>query len=485
MTSAPVIVVGAGLAGLTTAYELHKAGVEVLVLEARSRIGGRVETFTYDDGAVAEAHMEEYWERSPAYGLLRELDLPLAEDVAHSTVIIDGRLHLYAGEGDRDEYLAGIFSAAERRAFLRWNAETWEQYEQLHATGLADRPLPPDLQALMTISFADHVRGQRLPHRVEEWIRVTLETEIAIEWECVSALDAIDEMRVFLDSPDGFGERNFHVQGGNSGFVEALARALPEDAIQTRTTVTQVVDRSGGVTVRFTDAAGAERSVEGSYAVVTVPLFQLDQVAFDPPLGADCRRAIETTRFGSYLKVLFRVRPEIARTWERHDDRLFTLLSDSSVGTIYDSSGFADQPDPPRDLVMTLLLHGRFATALGSRSNDGIAALTAANMDALLVREDVHGPAVPLFPGFSSYVTSVRVFDYPTAVAFWPHELGRSRFDDLARELRRPHGHVLIGGDTTDNSHSEGAVTAAQRMAAQVLARLDGYAGTVAGAASP
>ena len=39
-----VVVVGAGMAGLTTARELAKAGLDVLVLEAHDRVGGRIQT---------------------------------------------------------------------------------------------------------------------------------------------------------------------------------------------------------------------------------------------------------------------------------------------------------------------------------------------------------------------------------------------------------------------------------------------------------
>ncbi len=44
MAEMDVIVVGAGLAGLTAAYELQRAGRHVVVLEARERLGGRVFT---------------------------------------------------------------------------------------------------------------------------------------------------------------------------------------------------------------------------------------------------------------------------------------------------------------------------------------------------------------------------------------------------------------------------------------------------------
>src|SRR5689334_3925114 len=58
-TSGPgrVIVVGAGLAGLTAAYELGRAGFDVTVLEARDRIGGRVYTIRdpFRSGQHAEA----------------------------------------------------------------------------------------------------------------------------------------------------------------------------------------------------------------------------------------------------------------------------------------------------------------------------------------------------------------------------------------------------------------------------------------------
>ena len=48
-----VIVVGAGVAGMTAAIELAKAGMKVAIVEARDRIGGRV--FTRQDSVTKAA----------------------------------------------------------------------------------------------------------------------------------------------------------------------------------------------------------------------------------------------------------------------------------------------------------------------------------------------------------------------------------------------------------------------------------------------
>ena len=45
-----VIIIGAGISGLTTAYHLHKAGIDLSVLEARDRVGGRVQSIPAASG---------------------------------------------------------------------------------------------------------------------------------------------------------------------------------------------------------------------------------------------------------------------------------------------------------------------------------------------------------------------------------------------------------------------------------------------------
>ena len=74
---ADVIIVGAGLSGLSSAYYLKKAGKTAVILEMSPHIGGRIRTASYVDNAHAEIGLEEFWENNPALEIIRELNIPL------------------------------------------------------------------------------------------------------------------------------------------------------------------------------------------------------------------------------------------------------------------------------------------------------------------------------------------------------------------------------------------------------------------------
>src|SRR5437762_1015653 len=79
MSELDVIVIGGGIAGLTAARDLEAAGVQVLVLEARERLGGRIFT-QYDNGYPVELGAEFVHGRPPEIlELAAEGGLPLAE----------------------------------------------------------------------------------------------------------------------------------------------------------------------------------------------------------------------------------------------------------------------------------------------------------------------------------------------------------------------------------------------------------------------
>jgi monoamine oxidase len=73
-----VVVLGAGLAGLSAAPDLAAGGADVVVLAARGRAGGRVEQTTLADGRLVQLGGEVIGSHQRAYyGLVEELGLTL------------------------------------------------------------------------------------------------------------------------------------------------------------------------------------------------------------------------------------------------------------------------------------------------------------------------------------------------------------------------------------------------------------------------
>ena len=78
MSRADVVVAGAGLAGLAAARDLEAGGAQVTVLEARPRVGGRVEQVELADGRLVQLGGEVVGNAHTSYlGLVAELGLTL------------------------------------------------------------------------------------------------------------------------------------------------------------------------------------------------------------------------------------------------------------------------------------------------------------------------------------------------------------------------------------------------------------------------
>ena len=78
MTAHDVLVVGAGLAGLSAARDLMNGGADVVVVEARARAGGRVEQTSTADGRLVQLGGEVIGDFHTAYReLVAELDLTI------------------------------------------------------------------------------------------------------------------------------------------------------------------------------------------------------------------------------------------------------------------------------------------------------------------------------------------------------------------------------------------------------------------------
>ena len=152
-----VLVLGAGLAGLSAARDLALGGADVLVLEARDRVGGRVEQVDLPDGRRVQLGGELTGPFQRAYlGLAEELGLTVepsyvAEPGEHTTLLAEG-----VRRGD-------WLTPAERAEAERVEAE----FCALARTVDPDDPWAhPDAARLDRASLADWLRANGAPPAV-------------------------------------------------------------------------------------------------------------------------------------------------------------------------------------------------------------------------------------------------------------------------------------------------------------------------------
>ncbi len=440
-----VVIIGAGLSGLGTAHLLKKAGIPYHVLELTPRIGGRVRTVRYERGGetlYADSGMEEYWLSNPAVTLLKELKLKTRSDVAMSSIVLQDKLY-QLGDEKPEAYQARLFTAEERAALEKFKTDV----EPIVREVKSGRPVRAELLKLKDTAFSAWVAEKKLPPKVSEWIRVSLECEIGTGWDRISAIDGVAEFHIFL----GGGEDSVRVIGGNDKFTDALAKSVGTDHVSLNKRVTAVTTKGDVVTVSYLDLeTNKNGQITASHVVSTIPLFRIFEVQFDPPLSETKQKAIETQSWGAYFKAHILVPRKAERFWTKDKSSFLPILSDSNLGVIYE--GNPDQKGKTK--IISLLVTGDYAEHF--------------NLTPLAeARREITASFEKLWPGFAAEIQHVEFYRYhPRAIGAWG--VGRSRYDELSEAVRTPENRVYLAGDFTESSHSDGAFISAARVVRQI-----------------
>lgn len=275
-----VIVLGAGIAGLTVANALTHAGVDVVVLEARDRIGGRLHTVHLGGSQVdlggSWIHTPDGNPMSALAGLLGVTRSPV--DFFESAILVDT-------DGNRHA-LGPALPTVD--AFYEW-------LDQERAAFGASLSLADAIDRFLAGSASPDPRDGDLAHR---FLRSLVSAENAWPPEDVVA-------REFPPNTVEYGGSSLgeYPDGGYKRILDALAEGLE---VLTSYPVGEIGQEGQGVSVRR-DPSG--EVLMGSHAVVTVPLGVLkdpDAIAFTPGLPAERRAAIDRLGFGRFEKVILR-----------------------------------------------------------------------------------------------------------------------------------------------------------------------------------
>jgi polyamine oxidase len=284
-----VIVVGAGIAGLTVANALAHAGIECVVLEARDRIGGRLHTI---DVAGSPVDMGGSWISHPVGNPLR--------DVAH-------RFGIACRGADPLPELAG-YDLGEQRRLSRPDVEAelrllYEKFpaavERMQETCGPDASIADAIDAFVAESGLEASAARR----ARQGLNAVVEAESA-------DLAARQSLRWMWNEMEYGGSLFGDVlAGGYRELVHALAEGLD---VRLGVDVVDVAASAGGVAV-----TAADGSVEAAtHVVVTVPLGVLKsgRPRFDPPLPPDRAAAIDRLGFGRLEKVVLAFEEPFWRT---------------------------------------------------------------------------------------------------------------------------------------------------------------------------
>ncbi|AEW99040.1 flavin monoamine oxidase family protein [Streptantibioticus cattleyicolor] len=360
-----VLVVGAGIAGLTAAMLLRDAGHHVVVLEANAnRTGGRIKTFrgVFSDRAL---HAEAGAMRLPDF---HPLVLALADKLGirrrlfYNADVAPGALgtgrtppvvyHSFTGRtwtnGAPTDFQA---PTATGRTLIQVNGVRVTRGGYAAAPGAVNRSFGAAVDTTMSAAVDQALAPVTVPStwpiekQIAAWAKVIHDFDdysthrYLVEhagWDLarVQAAGTLENLTSRLHyslipalmdraiiNP---GSRYWELADGTAALTDALTARL-RGAIRYDRRMTRLVQTAGGVRIETTAESGGEESCDGApipptetfeadYAIVTAPFSAVRFCQFEPALSYPKRRAVTELHYDSATKVLLEFK---RRFWER------------------------------------------------------------------------------------------------------------------------------------------------------------------------
>lgn len=270
-----VAVVGAGFAGLTAATRLQEAGVDVVVLDARPRVGGKVESESDAFGRRVDTGGQFVCDDMPAV-------LALIDRLGGRLVSVD---HSRGGRG----WVGGGALTADPDA-------VWEAFEDAeHAyTAMSHLPDPPDDE---TPSLAEWFAAQGLDPIVEMAAQSVYDGVMCTDIGHIPLAHVIDLAR---RTPLTGEELQYVVADTLHAIAESLAATLHQPPLLA--SPVRAVEVGEHTVSVITD----DGTVAADHVVLAVPPSAVGTIALHPALPARVQAAAAAFRPGSVMKFMLR-----------------------------------------------------------------------------------------------------------------------------------------------------------------------------------
>jgi len=298
MTRTDVVVVGAGLAGLSAGRALVAAGRTVTVVEARDRVGGRTENGHFSDGQWIEVGGQ--WigpTQDRMYELVAELGLETFPLYNEGKLV----LHLLGKRG-----LMGSAKGAIPRLgpfALADLGRGMAKFKKLaEAVRLAEPWAGPDAGMLDGQTFRTWIDKNLRTKAGRAYFQIFSEAVFAAEPEDMSLLHALFYTKSGTDMETLMavdrGAQQDRIAGGSVLVSERMAEALG-DRVVLGAPVRAVRQSSDGVTVTTRDGA----TYDADYAIVTLPPTLAGRLEYDPLLPSWRDQLTQRLPAGSVFKL--------------------------------------------------------------------------------------------------------------------------------------------------------------------------------------